>query len=184
MNVLGISGSLRKDSFNTCALRAAQELAPPGMFIELADLTGIPVFNEDLEKIQPWPAKVLALRAQVAKADALLFATPEYNYSIPGGLKNAIDWLSRAAPGEPYGTHPLKGKPAAIMGASLGMFGTVRAQNHLRQIFVYLNIHALNQPEVYIGHASQKFDTNGKLTDTATREFIGKLLAALAASCR
>jgi chromate reductase, NAD(P)H dehydrogenase (quinone) len=172
LKILGISGSLRKGSFNTSALRAAQELAPPGMEIQPFDLAPIPLYNEDVRE-RGFPASVESFRAQIKAADALLIVTPEYNYSIPGVLKNAIDWASR--PPE----QPFDGKPIAILGASPSMLGTARAQYHLRQVFVYLNGLILNRPEVMIANAPQKFDAQGKLTDEKTREHIRGLLGGL-----
>lgn len=174
IKVLGISGSLRRGSFNTAALRAARELAPAGMAVELHEgLRDIPPYDDDLRQGQGYPPPVEDLRARIKAADALLIATPEYNYSVPGVLKNAIDWASR--PPE----QPFDGKPVAIMGASPGVLGTARAQYHLRQMFVYLNGHLLNRPEVMIGQANTRFDAEGRLTDEKTREFIHALLAAL-----
>ena len=173
INVLGISGSLRRKSYNTGALRAAIQLAPAGMTIETFDIAGIPLYNEDVKE-QGFPAAVERLRAKIAAADALLIVTPEYNYSIPGVLKNAIDWASRPP------SQPFDGKPIAIMGASPGAFGTARAQYHLRQSFVFLNGCIVNKPEVMIGSAATRFDDQGNLTDEPTRERIRNLLAALA----
>jgi chromate reductase len=172
MKILGISGSLRKGSYNTMALRTAQGMAPPGMTIEIAEIGDLPLYNEDI-RAQGFPPAAQRLRQQIAAADALLFVTPEYNYSMPGVLKNAIDWASRP-PDQPFA-----GKPAALMGASMGLLGTARAQYHLRQTCVFLDVHVLNQPEVFIGQAHTKFDAEGKLTDAATGEWIGKLLEAL-----
>lgn len=174
MKILGIPGSLRKQSYNLNALRAAQKLVPSGVTLDIFELHGIPAFNQD-EDATP-PARVTELKAAIRAADALLFATPEYNYSVPGVLKNAIDWASR-----PYGDNAWTGKPAAIMGASIGQFGTARAQYHLRQIAVFLNLHVLNQPEVMIGNAAQRFDAEGNLTDEKSREFIASQLKALVA---
>jgi chromate reductase, NAD(P)H dehydrogenase (quinone) len=173
LTVLGISGSLRKGSYNTAALRAAQALTPPGMTIESFDIAPIPVYNEDVRQQQGLPPSVEELRERIRAADAILFVTPEYNYSIPGVLKNAIDWASR--PPE----QPFAGKPVAIMGASPGMLGTARAQYHLRQCFVFLNALPLNKPEVLIAQANRKFDEEGNLVDDATKTFIGNLLTAL-----
>jgi chromate reductase len=170
--ILGISGSLRRDSFNRATLRAAQELAPEGSKIETFELDGLPGFNQDDEG-QP-PAKVVELKQRIRSADAILFVTPEYNYSVPGVLKNAIDWASR-----PYGDSAWNGKPVAIMGASVGGFGTARAQHHLRQMFVFLNMHPVNQPEVMIGSAAKRFDQQGKLTDENSRKLIQQLLQEL-----
>lgn len=172
IKILGIVGSLRKDSYNRAALKAAQELVPDEAILELIELDGIPVFNQDHEK-QP-PAAVVEFKRQILAADAILFSTPEYNYSVPGGLKNAIDWASR-----PYGESAWQGKPAAIMGVSVGSLGTARAQYHLRQILVTLDMPVVNQPEVMIGNASMRFDPAGRITDEPTRQFIRKLLGAL-----
>ena len=170
--ILGISGSLRRESYNSAALRAAVGLAPEGATVETFALDGIPLFNQDEEKNPP--VRVVELKRRVREADALLFVTPEYNYSVPGVLKNAIDWASR-----PYGDNAWDGKPAAIMGASIGAIGTARAQYHLRQIFVFLNVFPVNQPEVMIGNAPQRFDAEGNLTDETTKTFIRQLLQSL-----
>ena len=172
LTFLGIAGSLRQGSFNRAALRTAQSLSPQEAMLEIFDISDIPPFSEDAE--QRPPAKVSELKQRVRAADAILFVTPEYNYSMPGVLKNAIDWGSR-----PYGDNAWDGKPAAIMGASIGMIGTARAQYHLRQSCVFLNMYPLNQPEVMIANAAQKFDQEGNLTDGVTREKIGELLQAL-----
>lgn len=177
MHVLGISGSLRKDSFNTAALNACAQLLPPGVTMSVADLSAIPLYNEDV-RAQGLPAAVQQLREQIRAADALVIATPEYNYSIPGVLKNAIDWASR--PPE----QPFDGKPVALIGATPGGLGTSRAQYHLRQVFIYLNGQVLNRPEVFISGAPSKFDAGGKLTDAGTAENLGKMLAALADAVR
>lgn len=170
-NILGIAGSLRKGSFNAAALRAAQELAPAGMTIEIFDISAIPLYDEDV-KAKGFPPAVVDLRAKIKAADGLLLATPEYNYSFSGVLKNVVDWASR--PPE----HPFDGKPIALMGASAGVLGTARAQYQLRQIFIFLNAHILNRPEVFIGAASTKFDAEGKLTDQPTRDMLAAMLAA------
>ncbi|MGO8917674.1 MAG: NADPH-dependent FMN reductase [Stellaceae bacterium] len=172
VTTLGISGSLRKGSFNTAALRAAAELVPDGMALEIADIGDIPLYNDDVRQLG-FPPAVQKLRAQIAAADALLFATPEYNYSISGVLKNAIDWASR--PPDP----PVIGKPVGIMGATGGMWGTTRAQYHLRQCFVFLNMFPVNKPEVLIARAPSKFDAAGKLTDQPSRDIIAQLMVAL-----
>ena len=172
VRILGIAGSLRRDSYNRATLRAATQLVPEGATIETFELDGIPGFNQDEE--QNPPAKVVELKQRVREVDAILFVTPEYNYSIPGVLKNAIDWASR-----PYGDSAWNGKPAAIMGASIGAIGTARAQYHLRQMMVFLNMFPINQPEVMIGNASERFDAQGNLTDDATKEFIRQLLKSL-----
>lgn len=170
--ILGIAGSLRKQSFNRALLRAAQELTPQGTTIETFELDGIPGFNQD-DEANP-PAKAAELKQRVRSADAILFVTPEYNYSIPGVLKNAIDWASR-----PYGDSAWNGKPVAVMGASVGSIGTARAQYHLRQTFVFLNMYAVNQPEVMLGNAHKHFDQDGKLTDETAKQLIRQLLEEL-----
>jgi chromate reductase len=172
VRILGIAGSLRKASFNRGVLRAATELVPEGTSIEIFELDGIPGFNQDEE--QNPPDKVAELKRKIREADAILFVTPEYNYSVPGVLKNAIDWASR-----PYGDSAWSGKPAAIMGASVGAIGTARAQYHLRQMMVFLNMFPVNQPEVMIGNASDKFDDQGNLTDETTKAFIRRLIQNL-----
>ncbi|MBX6333529.1 MAG: NAD(P)H-dependent oxidoreductase [Gemmatimonadaceae bacterium] len=174
VRVLGIAGSLRAGSFNRALLHAAMELAPAGMEItEFTRIAEIPHYNADLDgRAAPEPA--VALRRAIAEADALLIATPEYNYSIPGVLKNAIDWASR-----PPATTPLRDKPTAIMGASTGMGGTMRAQYHLRQCFVLTRTPTVLQPEVLCAFAAQKFDADGRLHDEKTRELVRALLAAL-----
>jgi chromate reductase len=174
LTILGIAGSLRKASFNRAVLRAAQQLVPDGVSLEIFDLEGIPPFNQDEEG--PPPERVGQLKQRIRAADAILIVTPEYNYSIPGVLKNAIDWASR-----PYGDSAWEGKPVAVMGASIGAQGTSRAQYHLRQVFVFLNMYPLNRPEVMIANAAQRFDEKGNLKDEETRSHIQNLLAALVA---
>ena len=171
IRILGIAGSLRQESYNRGALMAAAELVPDGATLDIFDLDGIPGFNQDDE--QNPPVKVTEFRQLIREADAILFVTPEYNYSIPGVLKNAIDWASR-----PYGHNAFEGKPAAIMGASVGLIGTARAQYHLRQMMVFLNMFPINKPEVMIGNCDDKFD-QGKLTDEPTKEIIRLLLQNL-----
>ena|ERR1017187_1437599 len=175
--ILGIAGSLRQGSYNRAALRAAERLLPEGVTLEIFDLEGIPPYNQD-EEAHP-PAKVAEFKARIRAADAILFSTPEYNYSIPGVLKNAIDWASR-----PYGASAWDGKPVAVMGASVGQMGTSRAQYHLRQVFVFTNMYPLNQPEVMIADAAHRFDERGNLTDEKTKELIRQLLAGLVAWSR
>jgi chromate reductase len=174
VNILGFAGSLRKNSYNRSLLRAALELVPKDAKLEVFDLDAIPPFNQDLEN-QP-SEKVKEFKAKIRAADAILIATPEYNYSIPGVLKNAIDCASR-----PHGDNAFEHKPVAIMGASIGMAGSARAQYHLRQCFVYLTCFALNQPEVMVPFAQEKIDKEGKVTDQKTREKIKELLESLVA---
>jgi chromate reductase len=177
VHILGIAGSLRRESYNRAALRAAAQLVPQDATLDVFELDGIPGFNQDEE--QNPPARVVELKRRIREADAVLFVTPEYNYSVPGVLKNAIDWASR-----PYGDSAWSGKPAAIMGASIGAIGTARAQYHLRQIMVFLNMFPINQPEVMIGHAAERFDKDGNLADEPTKEFIRQLLKNLVAWTR
>jgi chromate reductase, NAD(P)H dehydrogenase (quinone) len=177
IRILGIAGSLRRKSYNRAALRAAQQLVPEDAVLDVFELDGIPVFSEDDER-RP-PTKVVEFKKRIREADAILFVTPEYNYSIPGVLKNAIDWASR-----PYGDSAWTDKPAAIMGASLGTLGTARAQYHLRQVFVFLNVHAINQPEVMIANAAQNFDAEGNLTNETTKNLIRQLLSNLVGRTR
>ena len=172
MKVLGISGSLRKGSYNSMALRAAQKLVPAGMTLDIADIGNIPLFNDDVRAAGE-PEAVTALKAQVRAADAVLIATPEYNFSIPGVLKNTLDWLSR--PPEP----PIDGKVVALMGASPGPVGTARVQYDLRKVLVFMNAFTVNKPEVFISFAPTKFNAQGELTDEATGKFIGELLVAM-----
>jgi chromate reductase len=172
MKVLGISGSLRKGSYNSMALRAAQKLAPEGVSVEIADISRIPMYNDDVRAAGE-PAEVAALKAQIRAADAVLLVTPEYNFSIPGVLKNTLDWMSR--PPEP----PFDGKPVAIMGASPGPVGTARVQYDLRKVLVFLNTFTVNKPEVFISNAATKFNAEGELVDDATAKFIGDLLVSL-----
>ncbi len=172
ISILAFGGSLRRGSYNKALLRAAEEMVPSDARLEVFDITGIPVFNQDLET-KP-PAVVKEFKAKIRAADAILIATPEYNYSIPGFLKNAIDSASR-----PYGDNAFDGKPVAVMGASVGTLGTARAQYHLRQSCVFLNMHPLNQPEVMVPLVQDKVDGSGRLTDQKTRDKIKELLEAL-----
>jgi len=172
MKILGIAGSIREGSYNRAMLRAAQSLVPEGATIETFDIKGLPGFSQD-DETNP-PAQVVELKQLIRDADAILFVTPEYNYSVPGVLKNAIDWASR-----PYGDSAWTRKPVAIMGASVGTLGTARAQYHLRQMFVFLNMFAVNQPEVMISQAHKHFDTEGNLTDDAAKKLIRQLLEEL-----
>lgn len=176
MKVIGIVGSLRKGSYNRALLEAARTLAPNGMEIEVVGLEGIPVYNQDLEAAAP--DSVVRLKAAIRAADAVVIATPEYNYSVPGVLKNAIDWVSR-----PPSDNPFDGKPIAIMSASNGTIGGVRAQLHLRQVFVFLNGHVLPKPEVVVTFEQDKIK-DGVLVDEKTRELVRRQLDALASFAR
>lgn len=171
IRVLGISGSLRKASYNSLLLEAAGELMPSEAKFEIYDLSSLPIYNPDEEK--PFPAPVADFRARLAQADALLIATPEYNSSITSALKNAIDWASR--PPQP----PLNGKPVAIIGASTGNFGTVRAQLHLRQILTHVGALTLPKPEVLVARAEKVFTPQGYLTDETARGLLRDLLIGL-----
>lgn len=174
IKLLGFAGSLRSGSYNKALLRSALDVIPQGVSLEIFDLDGIPPFNQDLEK--DLPERVRAFKQKIREADGLLIATPEYNYSIPGVLKNAIDWASR-----PYGDNVFDGKPVALMGASIGMLGTARAQYHLRQVFVFLNMVPLNRPEVMVPFVQDKVDQNGQLTDEKTKEKVAELIESIVA---
>ncbi len=174
IHIVGFAGSLRKQSYNRALLSAAHEMVPENATLEIFDLEGIPPFNQDLEN-EP-PQKVVDFKARIRAAAAILIVTPEYNYSIPGVLKNAIDWASR-----PYGDNAFEGKPVAMMGASIGMLGTARAQYDLRRSFVFLNMYPMNQPEVMIPFAQDKIDSNGRVKDEKTRQKIRELLEGLIA---
>jgi len=172
ISILGIAGSLRRESYNKAALRAAQQLCPDGAKIEIYDIAGLPLFNQDEEK-NPTP-KVTDFKQRIRAADAILISTAEYNYGLPGVLKNAIDCASR-----PYGDSAWNGKPIAIMSAAVGIAGGIRAQYQLRQCFVFLNLEAVVQPEVAIGNAPQRFDERGNLTDETSKKMIAQLLQNL-----
>src|SRR5207245_8222780 len=169
---LGIAGSLRKDSYNKAALRAAQAACPEGARLEIYDIAGLPLFNQDEEK-NPTP-KVTDFKQKIRAADAILISTAEYNYGMPGVLKNAIDVASR-----PYGDNAWNGKPIAIMSAAMSVAGGIRAQYQLRQSFVFLNLAAVVQPEVALGNAPQPFDERGNLTDETSKKMIAQLLQNL-----
>ncbi len=172
-HMFGFAGSLRRGSYNRGLLRAAVELAPEGVELETFELDAIPPFDQDVEDEGP-PDSVRRLKEGIARARALLLVTPEYNYSVSGVMKNAIDWASR-----PPTTTPLKGKPVAVMGASSGGFGTVRAQMHLRNTLVYTQSLVLVTPEVRVSHAANYFDEDGNLTDETTRAAVAGLIEAL-----
>jgi len=173
VSVIGICGSLRRASYNMAALRTAIAQKPAGMSVTVADISQIPLYDEDV-RTQGFPAPVETLRRQIAAADAVLFACPEYNYSMTGVLKNAIDWASRP-PDQPFA-----GKPCAIIGAAAGMAGSARAQYDLRRSCVFLDMHPLNKPEVLIAQAHTKFDAEGNLLDEVARNLIRDLMANLA----
>ena len=170
--ILGFAGSLRKGSYNKALLRVAVESIPQDVVLEVFDLEGIPPYNQDLDANMP--AKVKEFKQKIRAADAILIASPEYNYSIPGVLKNAIDWASR-----PPGDNSWDGKPVAVMSASIGMLAGARAQYHLRQVFVYINMFPINRPEVMVPFVQEKVDSNGNITDEKTRRKVRELLESL-----
>lgn len=175
LKILGFAGSLRKDSFNRALLRAARELAPPGMTIDIFDLLSIPLYNGD-EESHGDPDPVAAFKEAIRRADAVLMVTPEYNHGVPGVMKNAVDWASR-----PPRNAALSRKPVAIMGASPGITGTARGQSQLRQSFEFTNSYAMPQPELLVFRANEKFDAEGRLNDEPTRKFLQEFLQAFAA---
>ncbi|QEH40799.1 NADPH-dependent FMN reductase [Chitinophaga sp. XS-30] len=172
IHIVGISGSLRAGSYNTSLLKAAMELLPEGVTAEIVRFDDVPMYNADLDTGDRPPA-VRRFRETLAKADAFLIASPEYNYSIPGGLKNAIDWASRGQDA------PLMHKPVALMGATPGMWGTVRMQLAFKQVFQFLNMKETGKPEVLVAQAPTKFDEQGRLTDEKTRDLVSRQLTAL-----
>jgi chromate reductase, NAD(P)H dehydrogenase (quinone) len=174
IHVLGFAGSLRRASYNRALIRAARELAPDGMEVEVFELDDIPLYNADVEE-EGYPEGVQAFHEALNRADAVLIATPEYQHGIPGVLKNAIDWASR-----PPGEAPILRTPVAIMGATPGLWGTARAQTQLRQAMVYNGCPMVLKPEVLVSNAGERFDDEGRLTHEATRKFIGQLLESLA----
>jgi chromate reductase len=164
MNLLAITGALRKDSYNTQLLRAVKELAPPEMAIEIVTLHGVPLYDGDEEDKHGVPASVKALQDKVRAAGGVIISTPEYNFSVPGVLKNGLDWMSRSG-------NPFKWKRVGVMGASEGPIGTARSQYHLRQNLVGLEAITMPKPEIFVALAPTKF-ANGKLTDEATKKII------------
>jgi chromate reductase len=172
IKILGISGSLRRESYNTALLRAAAKLLPAEAELEILTLEKLPFYNQDLEYTNI-PA-IIEFKEKIKNADAILFSSPEYNYTIPGVLKNAIDIASR-----PWGENSFAGKPAAIMGASMGASGAAKAQYHLRQSMVWLDMYPLNKPEFMLGTAQDKINEKGEITDEKTNEKIAELLVAL-----
>ena len=171
IRILGISGSLRNGSYNTALLEAAGVMAPEGVEFVSRSLAEIPMYNADLEAVGD-PEPVTRLKQAIVSADGLLIATPEYNYSVSGALKNALDWISR-----PPRFSPIHQKPVAMMGVG-GMLGTVRAQMHLRQILLHSDARVLSRPEVYVSRGSDKFDDRGTLVDEPTRLQVKKLMRA------
>ncbi|MEA2603437.1 MAG: hypothetical protein QOF89_4429 [Acidobacteriota bacterium] len=174
IRVLGIAGSLRRESYNRRLLAAARELAPGTMTIEIFDLTPIPLYNGDLDVEGKRPDAVLQLKRAIAESDALLFATPEYNHSVPGVLQNAIDWASR-----PGGKSPFVGKPAALMGASPGAIGTARAQQQLKLVLLSTLAGVMPHPGVAVGNVAEKINPAGELIHEPTRQFLRSFLQDL-----
>ena len=170
--LLGICGSLRKASLNRALLVAVGETLPAGATLSIWDSLDLPIFNSELGE----PAPVAALKAALRDADGVVFAVPEYNYSIPGGLKNALDWVS-----SPPRLSPLRGKPVALVGAASGMSGTIRAQTHMRQMLVFSDTPCMNQPEVLIPRAQDRFGVDGRLADESTRTLLAQFGAAFVA---
>jgi chromate reductase len=171
--IKALCGSLRRDSYNRRLLQAAEELLPDGARLDVVEWRALPYYDEDLER-EALPDSVVAFRQAIAEGDALLIASPEYNYSLPGGLKNALDWASR-----PPGRSVLAGKPAAVIGASRGLGGTIRAQSHLRLMAVGLDLMMLNKPEIYLTQAEERFSADGRLTDETARRLLAELLSRL-----
>ena len=178
LRIIGVCGSLRQGSYNRGLLQAVAELAPAGVTVTLAEPIDFPIYSPDREA-QGWPAPVAALRDATDAADAVIIATPEYNYSIPGGLKNALDWLSR-----PEGKNPTRDKPVAIIGASTSLTGTARAQAHLRQVAYYHAMHIFSGAEILVPRAQERFDASGRLTDEATRQRVATFAQAFVAFAR
>lgn len=172
MKILALSGSLRKGSYNTALIQAAKELAPKDMEITFFDISTLPLYNQDLD--EEFPVSAQALKDAVTVSDALIIATPEFNRSLSGSLKNALDWGSR-----PWGNNSFAGKSVLVVGASTGTIGTAVAQQHLKQILLFLDMKVMGQPEFYLGGASQKFDERGTLTDEETRKYLAEALTAL-----
>ena len=170
--ILAISGSLRKGSYNTAALRVAQEVAPAGVTIEIADISDIPMYNDDIRN-EGYPASATRLRKQIAAADAIMFAIPEYNYAVSAPLKNAFDWVSRPP------DQPMNMKAVALISASGGPLGGVRGQYAMRHMLISTNSFCVNVPQVVIGSAQTKFDENGKFNDQMGRDLIKQLVESL-----
>lgn len=172
LNILGISGSLRAQSYNSWALTAAAEVMPVGMQFQIADYQDIPLFNQDA-LASGFPVSVERMREGIAASSAVLIASPEYNFSVTGVLKNAIDWLSRTTP------QPFKDKPVAILSATIGPLGGARSQYELRKILAALEAIVMPKPEVFIGMAQNRFDDSGRLIDEPTRKMLIDQMIAL-----
>jgi chromate reductase len=174
MHIIAISGSLRHASYNTSLLKSAVSLAPGDIMIDITTLHGIPLYDGDAEAAAGKPAAVIGLDQRIRAADGLIIATPEYNFSMPGVLKNGIDWLSR-------GEHPFKARRVGVIGASTSPVGTARAQYHLRQTLQALEALVMPRPEIFVSLAQTKFDGEGHLTDETTRRLLAKWLTAFRA---
>jgi chromate reductase len=178
LNFTGIAGSLRKNSFNRALMHAAQELAPDDAAIEMLDIGKLPLFNQDMEA--DFPTEAQKMKDQIKTSDGIIISTPEYNRSIPGVLKNAVDWTSR-----PYGKSAWTGKPVYVIGVTPGVaVGTAIGQSHLKHSLLYLDARVLGQPEFYLSNASEKFDEDGKLIDQDTRTFLSEALQTFVEFCR
>jgi chromate reductase len=173
INIVGFAGSLRRKSYNKLLLQAGSKLLPESTRLELFDIDGIPLYDQDTE-VLGIPEIVKRFKEKIERADAILISTPEYNHSFPGVLKNAIDWASR-----PYGHNSFDGKPVAVMSAATGMFGGVAAQDQLKQVLLALNMRLVTQPAVIVTSAQHKFDLDNELTDPDTKQFMKQLLANL-----
>jgi chromate reductase len=174
ITIAAFSGSLRKESYNTKLVKAFIKLAPDEVEVRITDIGNLPLINQDLETSLPQPVR--DLQGIIERADAILLATPEYNRSFSPVLKNALDWGSR-----PEGQNKWNGKPVAVIGCTPYLLGAFGAQNHLRQVLMYLNMHPLQQPEFYLGQAGDKFNAEGELTDETTRKKITELWTAFVA---
>ncbi|HEY1037038.1 MAG TPA: NADPH-dependent FMN reductase [Candidatus Paceibacterota bacterium] len=180
-NIVAIAGSLRKGSYNSSLISAAQKIgsslsskgAEHDLAIEILDISSLPLFDQDVEAAG-FPEAAQAMKDKIAAADGVIIATPEYNRSVPGVLKNAIDWMSR-----PYGQNSFAGKPTLVMGASMGPIATAVAQSHLKQIMLYLDAKVIGQPEIYVGTAHEKFDASGELIDESTTSHLEGALRKL-----
>jgi chromate reductase, NAD(P)H dehydrogenase (quinone) len=173
MHFIGFSGSSRKASYNRALLRAVAELLPTGVTFEMIEIGGLPLYDQDAET--EFPQIVKDIKGKIRAADGIVIATPEFNRSFSGVLKNAIDWTSR-----PYGDSAWSGKPVLVMGCSMGAIGTALAQYDLKKVLLYLNCRVLGQPEIYIGMAQEKFDASGSLTDEGTKTFLSDALKTFA----
>lgn len=171
MDILAISGSLRRASFNTALARHIASVAPSGVSVEVVRLNDVPLYDGDVEDASGRPSSVIALQKRIAAADGVIIATPEYNFSIPGVLKNALDWVSR-------GERPFFRKAVGVVGASGGPIGTARSQYHLRQNLQGLEAQVMPKPEVFVSNADSKFDAEGRLTDAETAGFVAAWVGA------